>query len=290
MTQHTMRAIAICIMMVGIAMTISTAFSQSVPGAVLYFNPVETDQDKNDKVWRNAGKAGGELEHSNLKPVLEQGVISIKALGFKEDTKWYTADASGMTFSSGGPGPKTPVVNLEDFTMGLLMKINGPKLGGEHHLIGLQAAPRESVQNFRIWLDPGGNGDFANISIAQGAIGLRDDWPKGTHGIRIGEQEWHWVHMVFESGSSFTSYVDGEKVGKTGPSVKWNKKHDMTLHAIFSNSRAEAVRTCNCSIAIYRVYDWAFSEDEINKNVRGSFAVDPAGKLSTTWGKLKRGF
>ena len=50
------------------------------------------------------------------------------------------------------------------------------------------------------------------------------------------------------------------------------------------------VRTCNCSIAIYRVYDWAFSEDEINKNVRGSFVVDPAGKLSTTWGKLKRGF
>ena len=64
----------------------------------------------------------------------------------------------------------------------------------------------------------------------------------------------------------------------------------MSLHSIFSHSRAEAVRTCNSSIAIYRVYDWAFSEDEINKNVRGSFAVDPAGKLSTTWGKLKRGF
>ena len=287
MTKHTICAIAI--VMVIASMTTSTAFAQAIPGAVLYFNPAETDQTDRDKVWRNAGEAGGELEHSKLKPKLEEGVISIKALGFKEDTKWYTADTSGMTFSNAAPGQKTPVVNLEDFTMGLLMKINGPMLAQEHHLVGIQAQPKEGVQNFRIWLDAGGNGDFANISIAQGAIDLRDDWPKGTHGIGIGEQEWHWVHMVFESGRNFISYVDGEKVGKTGPSVKWNKKHDMSLHAIFSHSRAEEVRTCNCSIAIYRVYDWAFSEDEINQNVRGSFSVDPAGKLSTTWGKLKRG-
>ena len=290
MTRNTMYPIAIFIVLVGAGITLSTAYAQPIPGAVLYFNPVETDQTDRDKVWRNAGEVGGELEHSNLKPILEDGVISIRELGFKQDTKWYTADTSGMTFSNAGPGPKTPVVNLEDFTMGLLMKINGPMLAQEHHLVGIQAAPREQVQNFRIWLDAGGNGEFANISIAQGALGLRDDWPNGTHGIRIGEQEWHWVHMVFESGSSFTSYVDGEKVGKTGPSVKWNKRHDMTLHSIFSHSRAEAVRTCNCSIAIYRVYDRAFSEDEVNQNVRGSFAVDPAGKVSTTWGKLKRGF
>ncbi len=290
MTRITIYPIAIVIMLIGMGMTLSSAFAQAVPGAVLYFNPVETDQDDGDKVWRNAGEAGGELQHSKLKPKLEEGVISIKGLGFKEDTKWYTADTSGMTFSNAAPGGKTPVVNLEDFTMGLLMKINGPMLAQEHHLVGIQAAPRESVQNFRIWLDAGGNGDFATISIAQGALGLRDDWPKGTHGLGVGEQEWHWVHMVFESGKNFISYVDGEKVGKTGPSVKWNKRHDMSLHSIFSHSRAEQVRTCNCSISIYRVYDRALSADEIDQNVRGSFAVDPAGKLSTTWGKLKRGF
>ena len=31
---------------------------------MLYFNPAETDQGRNDKEWRNAGKAGGELEHT----------------------------------------------------------------------------------------------------------------------------------------------------------------------------------------------------------------------------------
>ena len=290
MTKHTICAIAVAITAIGMGMTISTAIAQPVPDPVLYFTPTETDQTDRDKVWRNAGTAGGEVPQSKLKPKLEEGVISIKGIGFKEDTMWYTADTSGMTFSNAAPGQNTPIANLQDFTMGLLMKINGPMLAQEHHLVGIQAAPREGVQNFRIWLDAGGNGDFANISIAQGAIGLRDDWPKGTHGIRIGEREWHWVHMVFESGKNFTSYVDGEKVGRTGPSVKWNKKHDMSLHAIFSHSRAEEVRTCNCSIAIYRVYDRAFSQAEVNQNVRGSFSVDPAGKISTTWGKLKRGF
>lgn len=292
MTRNTIYPIAIFIILVGMAMTLSTALAQPLPGAVLYFNPVETDQDDGDKVWRNAGKAGGELEQSQLKPILEEGVISIKDIGFKQDTMWYTADTPNMTFSNNQQGAKTPVVNLEDFTMGLLMKINGPKLEQEHQLIGIQAAPREKVQNFRIWLDDSGNGNFGNISIAQGALQpeLRDDWPTGTHNIKIGEEEWHWVHMVFDSGRNFISYVDGEKVGKTGPSVKWNKRHDMTLHAIFSNSRDEQIRTCNCSIAIYRVYDRVLSPAEINQNVRGSFAVDPAGKVSTTWGKLKRGF
>jgi hypothetical protein len=63
----------------------------------------------------------------------------------------------------------------------------------------------------------------------------------------------------------------------------------MLQHGIFTSARVEQQRTCNCSIAIYRVYDRALSVDEINKNVRNSLAVDPAGKLAVTWGKMKRG-
>ena len=287
MIRHTRSTIAILSTVFFLGLTLSTILAQPIADPVLYFNPVETDQDKRDKVWRNAGTAGGEVGQSDILPTLEEGVIEIKAIGFKEDTKWYTAETSGATFTSTGPGAKTPVVNLEDFTMGLLMKINGPKLGGEHHLVGIQANPPEQIQNFRIWLDDGGNGDFAGISIAQGAIGARDDWPLGTHQLRIGEEEWHWVHMAFESGSSMTFYIDGEKVAKTGASVKWSDKHDMVLHGIFAHSRGEQVRTGNCSIAIYRVYDRALSAAEIDQNVRGSFAVEPAGKLATTWGAIK---
>ena len=171
------------------ALTHSTAYAQGVPGAVLYFNPVETDQE------RNAGEAGGELEHTGDLPKLEEGVIEIKEIGLKETTKWYTAKKSGSTFSNAAPGNNTPVVNLEDFTLGVLMRVNGGLLAQEHHLVGLQATPREQVQNVRIWLDNGGQGRFTNVSIAQGAIAIREDLNNGKTRLAVGSGEWHWAHF-----------------------------------------------------------------------------------------------
>ena len=290
MLKYTLTVIALVGAALLLTSTVPTAFSQAVPGAVLYFNPAETDQGRNDKVWRNAGEAGGELEHTGKLPRLEEGTIQIKAIGFKETTAWYTAEESGSTFSNAAPGNKTPIVNLQDFTMGLLVRINGGLLAEEHHLVGLQASPREQVQNVRIWLDNGGAGNFQNVSIAQGAIGAREDLGHGKTRLSVGFGEWHWAHFVFKSGDEVTTYIDGEERAQFGTGVKWNKKHDMSLHAIFSHSQAEARRTCNCSIAIYRVYDRALNADEISKNVRGSFSVEPTDKLTTTWGKVKRGF
>lgn len=142
----------------------------------------------------------------------------------------------------------------------------------------------------RIWIDDGGHGNFRNVSIAQDAINKRENLHIGSTRLIVGKGEWHWAHFVFESGEEITANIDGEQRAKFGTGVEWNKKHDMSLHAIFSNSRAEHVRTCKCSIAIYRVYDSALSADEIGNNVRGSFAVEPTDKLTTTWGKMKRGF
>ena len=279
---------AIVELMILLALTLSTALAEPVPGPVLYFNPVETDQVKEDTVWRNAGTAGGEVEKGGVTPVLEEGLIEIKQLRFKHEGKWYTPKRSLSAFTNGARHAKTPVVNLEDFTMGLLMKINGPFFAQEHHLVALQAHPREQVQDIRIWLDTSGNGDFARIITARRDLDLIDDWGTAIHKIRIGEKEWHWVHLVFESGNSMTFYVDGERVAKNGAGAKWTKEHDMVLHGIFAHSFGEAHRTCNCSIAIYRVYDRALTQPEIAQNVRGSYAVDPAGKLTTTWGKVKR--
>ncbi len=69
------------------ASTFSTAFAQAVRDAVLYFAPIATDQGGNDKAWRNAGEAGGELEHTGKLPKLEEGAIEIKEIGFKETVK-----------------------------------------------------------------------------------------------------------------------------------------------------------------------------------------------------------
>ena len=56
------------------ALTSSIAFAVSpVKGPVLYFNPLETRQAKGDNTWKNAGKAGGEIEKGEAKPTLEVG-------------------------------------------------------------------------------------------------------------------------------------------------------------------------------------------------------------------------
>ena len=124
MRNYTLSTIAMLGMAFNLLLSFSTAHAQGVADPVLYFNPLETDQDGGDKVWRNAGTAGGELQKTG-DPRLEEGVIEIKAIGFKQDTKWYTAEKSGSTFSNAAPGGDVPVVNLEDFTMGLLIRING---------------------------------------------------------------------------------------------------------------------------------------------------------------------
>ena len=152
MRNYTLSTIAMLGMAFNLLLSFSTAHAQAVPDPVLYFDPLETDQKGGDKVWRNAGTAGGELERTGS-PRLEEGVIEIKSIGFKQDTKWYTTDKSGSTFSNAAPGGDVPVVNLEDFAMGLLMRINGGLIAQEHHLVGLQANPKEQIQNVRIWLD-----------------------------------------------------------------------------------------------------------------------------------------
>ena len=243
MRNYTLSTIAMLGMAFNLLLSFSTAHAQGVADPVLYFNPLETDQDGGDKVWRNAGTAGGELQKTG-DPRLEEGVIEIKAIGFKQDTKWYTAEKPGSTFSNAAPGGDVPIANLEDFTMGLLIRINGGLIQEEHHLVGLQANPREAVQNMRIWLDNNGGG-FDNVSIAQGAIGARADFRVGQTQMSFAQNKWHWAHLVFESGSSLTGYINGERVSESRTGVKWSDKHDMSMHAIFSHSRPEAHRTCN---------------------------------------------
>ena len=281
----------------------SVAFAVSpVRDPVLYFNPVETRQQKGDNAWRNAGTAGGQLERGNGKPSLEHGIIEIPAIGVKsENAAWYTATQSKDVFANEEEDKDAPIIHLQDFTIGILMRINGPLFMEEHQVFGIQTqpwgpikdgaavgAPRDQI--VRVWLDANGSGIFQNISFAQNVVQHRQDLAKRKNKLNIGQNEWHWVHLVFASGESITIYRDGVEVSNNPSEVEWDPAHDMLQHGIFTSAHVEQHRTCNCSIAIYRVYDRGLSPDEINKNVKNSLAVDPAGKLAVTWGKMKQGF
>ena len=274
----------------------SIAFAVSpVKRPVLYFNPLETRQNKGDNAWKNAGTAGGEIQKGEAKPILEAGPIEIPSIGFQADNAaWYTATRSKAVFANEADDAKAPVVNLENFTIGLLMRVNGPFFAEENIIIGIQTEgvvpPAAREQVVRIWLDVAGKGIVQNVSIAQNAIQARHDFSNRRNKLKLGENEWHWLHVAFESGTSVTTYLDGTEAASNPTEVTWDPAHNLKIHGIFTSNFEVQQRTCNCSIAIYRVYDRVLSADEIGKNVRNSLAVDPAGKLAVTWAKMKRGF
>lgn len=278
------------------ALISSIAFAVSpVKGPVLYFNPVETRQEKGDNAWKNAGKAGGEIRRGEAKPTLEEGPLEIPAIGFKADNAaWYTATKSKTVFANEAEDKKAPVVNLENFTIGILIRVNGPYFAEENIIIGIQTTgkipPRAHEQSVRIWLDVAGKGIVQNVSIAQNVIQARHDFSNRRNKLKLPPNEWHWMHVVFESGVSMTTYLDGQEAASHATEVKFDPGHELNLHGIFTSNFEVQQRTCNCSIAIYRVYDRVLTPDEISKNVRNSLSVDPAGKLAVTWGKMKRGF
>ena len=262
---------------------------------VLYFNPLETRQAKGDNAWKNAGTAGGEVRKGEGKPTLEEGPIEIPSIGFKADNAaWYTATKSKSVFANEAEDKKAPVVHLENFTIGLLIRVNGAYFAEENIIIGIQTEgkipPRAHEQNVRIWLDVAGKGIVQNVSIAQNVIQARHDFSNRRNKLKLGQNEWHWMHIVFESGVSMTTYLDGTEAASHPTEVKFDPEHELKLHGIFTSNFEVQQRTCNCSIAIYRVYDRVLTPDEISKNVRNSLSVDPAGKLAITWGKMKRGF
>ena len=277
-------------------LTSSMAFAASpVKRPVLYFNPLETRQEKGDNSWKNAGKAGGEISKGEAKPVLEMGPIEIPSIGLKaDDAAWYTATRSKTVFANEAEDRKAPVLNLEDFTIGLLMRVNGPYFAEENIVIGIQTEgkipPRAHEQNVRIWLDVQGKGIVQNVSIAQNVIQARHDFSNRRNKLKLGSNEWHWIHIVFESGVSVTTYLDGTEAASNPTEVKFDPAHNLNLHGIFTSNFEVQQRTCNCSIAIYRVYDRVLTADEVSKNVRNSLSVDPAGKLAVTWAEMKRGF
>lgn len=262
---------------------------------VLYFNPLETRQAKGDNVWKNAGTAGGEIRKGEGKPTLEMGPIEIPSIGLKaDDAAWYTATRAKAVFANEVDDAKAPVIQLENFTIGLLIRVNGPYFAEENIIIGIQTEgkipPRAHEQNVRIWLDVAGKGVVQNVSIAQNVIQARHDFSNRRNKLKLGQNEWHWMHIVFESGVSMTTYLDGTEAASNPTEVKFDPEHELKLHGIFTSNFEVQQRTCNCSIAIYRVYDRVLTPDEIAKNVRNSLSVDPAGKLALTWGKMKRGF
>ena len=260
-------------------MTCAIAFANIVPDPVLYLDA--SDNPADPKAWKNLGTEGGELLAADKPMVLEEGEIKIPALGIVQpNAKYYTAKESHSTF--GGPPQKNTPLFFEDWTLEFLCRRNGDFFVEEHHFAGFQNSPREGKQGIRLWIVGGQNLDIS-IHAKGGKQGVQ------PLNLKLEEGVWTWIAVVGTSGESIVAYQDGKEVSKQA-GFEFDKKLPINDISIGANSFDERRRTFNGSFAIVRAYDKALTEAEINQNISGTFAVDPADKLSTTWARVKHGY
>ncbi len=272
-------AISICTTIFFLSMVCAIAFAQVVPDPVLYLNAAENGAHPD--AWENIGTAGGELPAADKAPELEEGTIKIGALGIDQpNVKYYTTKDSHQTF--GGPPPDNPELFFQDWTLEFLCRRNGDFFLEEHHFAGFQNSPREGKQGIRLWIVGGQSLDMS-IHADGGKQGVQ------PLNLKLNEGEWTWISVVGTSGKSIVAYQDGKEVSSQA-GFEFDKKLPINDISIGANSFDERRRTFNGSIAIVRAYDIALSEDEINQNISGTFDVDPADKISTTWARVKRGY
>jgi sialidase-1 len=110
----------------------------------------------------------------------------------------------------------------------------------------------------------------ANLGEFQGTSPINDD-------------EWHYLVGVRVSSDTFL-YVDGE-VEANGTN---SENVDTTLNLIIGKHPMKAESYITGAIDDVCIYNRALSEDEVKQNYEAEgAAVESAGKLSLTWGKIK---
>ena len=160
----------------------------------------------------------------------------------------------------------------------LLLRMNSRdshRAGLRNQIAGFQPQKLEGDNAIRIsfWWEPGEiGGQFG---------GARDNL------LLLKEDVWTWINFV--SGATIKLYKDG-RVRNLMEGAKFNKETPIEVVVLGANSYGERAQNFNGSIALVRVYDRALSTAEIKQNITAWAewrSVDPASKLTTTWGGVK---
>ena len=253
----------------------TAALADIVPGAVLYLDA--RDNPTHPESWTNLAGAGGAIPPMVLQPALEEGPIKIPDIGINErKAKYYTARKSAEMY---GTKAFNPPLGLEDWTIELLVRRNGNLFREEHQLAGINTLP-EGFQGFRLGLDGAGK---LGIGIYHGGQDM-----SVASNVLLEEGVWNWLVLTGDDKKEILVYQNGREVSKQA-GVDFRKDALLRVITIGSFSPGEKNRNFNGSIALFRVYDKALTENELMQNINAwsGLAVEPDSKLAITWGALK---
>ena len=109
---------------------------------------------------------------------------------------------------------------------------------------------------------------------------------RNEQSIKPALNEWHHVSSTFD-GSMIRQYIDGKL------DVEWKPPGNeiFSVDVVFRIGKSQTgLAGTVCRVDEVAIYSRALSEDEINQDMNNGvfFAVDPGGKLATTWANLKK--
>lgn len=106
----------------------------------------------------------------------------------------------------------------------------------------------------------------------------------------LNDGQWHHGTITFKAGDFLRMYVDGELVDESAAGATESLFDNNTPMRIGVDFNDEDKRFFDGSIDEVAVFNRALTEEEIQTAMKGDIlAVNAAGKLPITWGRLKEG-
>jgi len=264
------KVIAILSLALALAMVGSSLFAQ-IPGAHIDLN-TEKGADKN--AWKNFGTAGGEF------PAGPNGAPEYKPAEGGKPAQYI--GAPGKIFGIDPPTDETPTIYLENWTVELHLQRNGSAFADEHQIAGFRSFDPRHGQRIDIHFSGQDTGAI-DINIK----GLNTDPVTHKEVLDIGVEKWRRIAFVYDdAASTLHTYLDGKLVKQLKTEQDFDPKIDMNFHSLFDSHVPEHGRSFNGSMSIVRVYGKALTAAQILQNFEGR-TIEPANKLTTTWGGVK---
>ena len=201
--------------------------------------------------------------------------------------KWDKGKFGNALSFPGGEGPKNYIEvpeansqNLAAFTVVMWLKVKST--GANQRLFSkVDKDDPGNKRNYNLEINFGA-GDTGRIAFTNAAVCCKTaDGP-----APITDDKWH--HVVGTYAKPFLrAYIDG----KVGREENFPDPPDIVRGSIFIGARPDGTGTLNGTMDEVALFNKAMSEDEIKSiitdGLRMTTAVDPSGKLTTTWASIK---
>jgi hypothetical protein len=172
--------------------------------------------------------------------------------------------------------PDDDSLDLESFTLAALIKVDGQS--GKWQVVASKENRDPTQRNY---------GMFCNINsgVIHYSFTTESSWNSFDAQTVVTDNEWHYVAATYQR-PDFKMYLDGEVDAETAPDTV----PDATENVLYIGGCDIGDYWMTGMIDEVILFDNALSQDEIrslSSDGAGFTPVQPAGKLSETWGQIK---